>query len=1291
MKKSIKGGVVGALAVLASSALAGQTDQSPLNKADAATARRDAISKMFLENDGQWDKRALFHTAKDGMSYWVRKDGVTLDIGVNSDQNGKTMRSGHAVRMDFVGASKSAKVSGVGKLPTRTDFIERGKPVISPDAFNRVTIEDVYPNVDVHHYFDQGKARYDVVIQPGAEPNDVRLSFKGADAIVVDKDGDLSIKTGMGTIRQGGLYAFQKIDGKEVKVPAAFELKGKNEVVFRVGNYDKSRPLVIDPLVYASYFGGDGGRDQVNDLVSEPDGGVFMTGWTESPNYPVLEGGYQVAVPGARNAFFARFRGDAYTIEYSTYLGGSARDEGLHVATDATGDNIWVLGKTASGDFPVFGGPVQPTRTTACDLFLFQFRRDANKIVVPVYGSYVAPTGSTFYVNANNSTLDPVGFEITSTGNLTWAGFTDGTFPKAQNAPSAGQVYVAQMYRTGRDFRWVRYSGANFSDVVGMAVNKQDQVFISGLCIPGFQTFGATFQNANLIRGDTDSYIAKFTPNGTPLCAGVIGGSDIELAGGIAIDLEGNAVVLGFTTSFDYPRTQGTYGQEMRDQVVITKVRGDGTSIVASTSIRSGAFGGLSGDGLLKGIAVDGRGNIVITGMVRTGVRFPVPAGNPNAPSGHVIPSIQVTTDAIKAAYSWSGNNPTDEISTYDAFINVFDASLSTLLFGSYVGAEQDDVIRAPYVDGLGDIWIYGSIDTSFGYRVNGTGAPPPTPKDVFSESGFAAGVLSPLAWKSQPERFWGGFAPGIPTPLGNIPYGSRESPFTAPATVPASAQTDGWVMRFRIGAPIITSLALSRSVAPGGLGTTVNGTVTLSGPAPAEGAEVTLTLENTLIAEFTGAANPSQIVIQIAGGATNGTFSLSTKPVTVGQSVGIRAIYAGDLETTSLTVVPWLSGISISPNALVGGYNTTLRVTLFEPAPASGAEVALSSSDTARFGVPATTTVPAGQQTVALVLPTSIVQTKGTAVVTASLLGVDRTASITTDPLNVTLNSLTVLPGTINSGGTATGTVTISVPAPDSGVRINLSTSDPAVAALGADFVTITPGAQSATFNIQGGTPINPTTATISASLFSTTLNANLTVNAPAFSVSLDPTLVSGGASSTATITLEDGVVAGPGGLVFTVGSSNTSAATVSATNVTIPAGASSATFTVNTSVVAVPTSVNISATLGSTTNVAVLEIEAAKLVTFTMSPTILRPFRNATGTVTIDTPAPAGGVVVQLTFNQSLFSTYPVSKTVTIPAGSTTAQFTMVAKSFSLPLFTTITATAGGVSKSVQVQIAR
>jgi len=1293
MKKSIKGGVVGALAAVAVSALAGQTDANATMKADAATARRDAISKMFLENDGQWDKRALFHTAKDGMSYWVRKDGVTLDIGSTELKDGKHVRTGHAVNMQFVGANRKAEVRRLDKKSMRTDYILKDKGVLSPDSFGRVEVEDLYPNVDVHHYFSQGKARYDIVVNPGAKPSDVRIQFRGADDLTIDKDGDLGIKTSLGTIYQGGLFAYQNIEGKQVQVPASFEIKGKKEVVFRVGAYDASKPLVIDPLVYASYFGGDLGRDQVNDLVSEPDGGVFMTGWTESPFYPVLEGGYQTVAPSGRNAFFARFRGDAYTVEYSTYLGGAGLDEGLHIATDSTGDNIWVLGKTASADFPVLGNPLQPTLTTACDLFLFQFRRDGEKIVVPVYGTYIAPTGSTFFVNANNSSLDPVGFAITSTGNLTWAGYTDGTFPAAQNTPAGGQVYTAQMYRTGRQFRWVHYSGENNSDVSGIAINRQDEVFLAGNCIPGFKLYGATYQNANLIRGDVDTYIQKYGPNGgKPRWVGALGGSDVDLSGGIAIDLEGNAVVLGYTTSFDYPRTQGTYGQTMRDQVVISKVRGDGSAIVASTSTRVTNFGFLNGDAILSGIAVDSRGNIVITGMVRTVVTgWPNPPANPNAPTGHTVPSVQVTPDAIKAAYSWSSNNPVDQVSTFDAFINVFDSSLSTLQFGSYIGAEQDDRIRAPYVDNLGDIWVYGSIDTSFQYRVNGTGAPPPTPKDVISQSGFAAGIISPLAWKSLPERFWSGFSTGNNFFLGNIPYGARLSPFIGPGSVPAWAQTDGWVMRFRIGAPIISNFALARSVAPGGLGTTVNGTVTLSGPAPAEGAEVTVTLENTLIAEFAGAANPSQIVIQIPGGANTGTFTVATKPVTAGQSVGLRAIYNGAQQTTSLTVVPWLSQIAISPNALVGGYNTTVRVTLFEPAPAGGAEVALSSSDPSRFAVPATTTVPAGQQTVALVLPTQIVQTKGSADVTATLLGVSRTATITTDPFLVSLTGLTVNPSTIGAGGTATGTVTISVPAPDSGVRVDLASSNPAVAALGANSVTIAPGQQTATFNVQAGTPVNPTVATITATLFGSSLNANVTVNAPAFTVSLDPTLVSGGASSSGTITLEDGVVAGPGGLVFNVASSNTTAATVSASQVTIPAGASSGTFTVNTSVVAVPTQVVISATLGSTTQTALLEIEAAKLVSFTMSPTILRPFRNATGTVTIDTPAPAGGVVVTLTFNESLFSTFPASKTVTIPAGSTTAQFTMAAKSFSLPLLTTITASAGGVSRSVQVTLAR
>ena len=185
--------------------------------------------------------------------------------------------------------------------------------------------------------------------------------------------------------------------------------------------------------------------------------------------------------------------------------------------------------------------------------------------------------------------------------------------------------------------------------------------------------------------------------------------------------------------------------------------------------------------------------------------------------------------------------------------------------------------------------------------------------------------------------------------------------------------------------------------------------------------------------------------------------------------------------------------------------------------------------------------------------------------------------------------------------------------------------------------------------------------------------------------SLSLNPTSVVGGNSSTGTVTLT--APAPSGGFVVNL-SSNTSVATVPST-VTVPAGATSANFTVSTQAVSSTTSVTITASAGGVSRTATLTVNPAPSVTLqslTISPTSVWGGSTATGTVTLSGPAPAGGVVVQLRSSSSRAS---VPSTVTVPAGATSARFTIQTRSAFSITTVTITATYNGVSRSAQLTV--
>jgi hypothetical protein len=185
---------------------------------------------------------------------------------------------------------------------------------------------------------------------------------------------------------------------------------------------------------------------------------------------------------------------------------------------------------------------------------------------------------------------------------------------------------------------------------------------------------------------------------------------------------------------------------------------------------------------------------------------------------------------------------------------------------------------------------------------------------------------------------------------------------------------------------PIVSSLNVSPASVTGG--TPATGTVTLNGPAPAGGAQVALSSNNPAVSA------PASVTV--AAGATSATFSLGTSAVADSTAVTITASYGGATRTATLTVLPAvLTSLTLNPTSVVGGLETsTGTVTLNGPAPAGGAQVALSSNNGAA-SVPSSVTIPAGATSATFTVNTAIVLLATNATITATYKGTSRSATL--------------------------------------------------------------------------------------------------------------------------------------------------------------------------------------------------------------------------------------------------------------------------------------------------------
>jgi len=367
------------------------------------------------------------------------------------------------------------------------------------------------------------------------------------------------------------------------------------------------------------------------------------------------------------------------------------------------------------------------------------------------------------------------------------------------------------------------------------------------------------------------------------------------------------------------------------------------------------------------------------------------------------------------------------------------------------------------------------------------------------------------------------------------------------------------------------------------------------------------------------------------------------------------------------------LAALSFSPSYVNGGDNAILTISLNGVARSMGFPVSLGSNNTAAQ-VPLLVTVPAGQASLQVTIPTSPVTTVQTVTITAQ----GETAALEIDPANaLAVSALSVTPASVLGGRNVSATVTLTGTAPSGGVKIGISSDNPN--AQPPATVSIPFGASSATFSILTSAVTANQTCNITATLGRTSKTAQFTV-IPAVQLALASSSVVGGNNVGGTVTIADS--APISGANVNLQSSDSIAKAPSFVN--IPSGQNSTSFTITTAAVTAAQTVTITATYGSLKQSATLTVNPPASPTLTgvaVSPDHVTGGTNATGTVTLGAAAPLGGIAVGL---KSSSASAQVPLLFSVPQGATTASFTISTSHVTSTQTVTITATAGSVSQT-------
>ncbi|HEV8041279.1 MAG TPA: IPT/TIG domain-containing protein [Bryobacteraceae bacterium] len=585
-----------------------------LTAASAAT-----LPAGFQPNAGRFDPRISF--VAQGREY-----GVSLEPGaVRFLLTGKTHNRG-AVMLRFPG-SREAQAVADGPSIGHVNYFIGGDPAHwthNLDEFARVRYPSLYDGIDLALYENGGRLEHDFIVKPGADPAAVALAFTGANKLRLSSDGALLIGTQQGELRFEPPALYQEIGGKKVTVDGGYRLeRGARMVRFDVGDYDRSRELVIDPTVVFTVNLTGSGVETGLAVTSDAQGNMYIAGVTTSMDLELLTPAQKTFGGGIGDCFVAKWAPTGKLI-YSTYLGGSSQDQPQQIRVDAQGNAV-VLGFTHSPDFPT----VNPLPS----------------------GGYPPPGPDPINGQAITfiSKLDPTGSKLVHS-TLLWSNNLEAFNATGMALDSVGNAYV-----TGFD----PLAGPGVTNGNGMPIVTSPRL------IP---TAGA-YQAPKLAVGANHVWVAKLSPSGALAWDAVIGGSNQEQASGIDVDSSGQVYVAGFTGSSDFPVTANNGVQ----QTLLSKAQGNAFLVVlnpAGSQIVYGTYLGGSGTDIANAVAAIPGVGVAIGGLTSSPDLAVTPGANqttllPNKHNGFYAllnpPGLTVPAPASSASAAAADLKPRDE------------------------------------------------------------------------------------------------------------------------------------------------------------------------------------------------------------------------------------------------------------------------------------------------------------------------------------------------------------------------------------------------------------------------------------------------------------------------------------------------------------------------------------------------------------------------------------------------------------------------------------------------------
>jgi hypothetical protein len=552
-------------------------------------------------------------------------------------------------------------------------------------------------------YYGAGQSlEYDFELAPGADPSQIRMRFEGATRERVAEDGSLVLTMSNGDVTQKAPVTYQRTAlGEVVTVASSYQREDDGSYSIRLGAYDETRRLVIDPqMLFVAYLAGNGAEGPLS-ISQDKNGSIYIAGFTSSDNFPLVGTAYSGFLLTPNPHIFTSKLNPLKTgdevITYSGYFGGMFGDS-LRAATVDREGVFYLTGITDDFFFPATANAYAKTNGETRKMFLAAL--DTN---LPGESGLKY---ATFFGGIGNE--EPTGIALGAPGKVYITGFTNGTDFPVKNALQSvrfngfdGWVAAFDVNKSGADSLLAStYLGGSFMDIPrSITVDAAGKVYVAGYTFSyDFPVTPGAYQT--VYRGGSDAFLTKLDIVGAKIeYSTFIGGDTIDQAWKILLDAQGRVALGGLSLSEDYPVTPNALQpRQVGFSDATLTVLDLNTTNPAQALVYSTFFGGSDGETIID---------------MRIG-----PSGRYYV-GGYTLSRDLPTVDALR---------PTSEQGGYDGFVAIID-TLETrdkaLVYSSFVTGPGSQQVQGIEVDAAGNVYVTGQ---SFG-EVFSTGGPKP-PED---------------------------------------------------------------------------------------------------------------------------------------------------------------------------------------------------------------------------------------------------------------------------------------------------------------------------------------------------------------------------------------------------------------------------------------------------------------------------------------------------------------------------------------------------------------------------------